>query len=104
VRGLESLAKELFLEINELLEYRERIAYSRTLEGRFFNLMGYGFAVYCVYKVVMTTINIILRRVGKIDPISRGLWIVNIILNCLDDGSLQHCLSNRRPTGNQIDE
>ena len=29
VRGLETLSTELFLEINELLEYQERIAYSR---------------------------------------------------------------------------
>ena len=56
MRGLEALSVELFLEVNELLEYRERIAFSRTLEGRFFNLLGYGFAAYCVYKVIMTTI------------------------------------------------
>jgi len=103
VRGLETLSAELFLEINELLEYQERIAFSQTYEGRLFNLFGYGFAVYCVYKVVMTTVNIILRRVGKIDPISRGIWIVNIVLNCIDDGSLRHCLSSGRPTANQID-
>lgn len=106
VRGLEALSVELFLEVNELLEYRERIAYSRTLEGRAFNVAGYGFAVYCMYKVVMTTINIILRRVGKIDPISRGIWIVNIVLACIEDGGFQHCLSDTRPSssGNQIDE
>jgi len=104
VRGLEQLSKELFLEINELLEYRERIAFSRTLEGRFFNSLGYAFAGYCIYKVVMTTINIVLRRVGKIDPISRGLWIVNILLNCLHDGTFQHCFSKDQPTGNHIDE
>lgn len=35
---------------------------------------------YCVYKIVMTTINIILRRVGKIDPISRALHIFILIM------------------------
>lgn len=80
VRGLQMVQKDLFLELSELLEYQQMLQFSKSLEGRFFNLIGYFFAGYCVYKIVMTTINIILRRVGKIDPISRGLHIFIMIM------------------------
>eukprot|EP00656_Telonema_subtile_P010715 TRINITY_DN15202_c0_g1_i2.p1 TRINITY_DN15202_c0_g1~~TRINITY_DN15202_c0_g1_i2.p1 ORF type:complete len:426 (+),score=87.12 TRINITY_DN15202_c0_g1_i2:102-1379(+) len=80
VRGLEMVQKDLFLELSELLEYQQMLKFSKSLEGRFFNLIGYFFAGYCVYKIVMTTINIILRRGGKIDPISRGLHIFILIM------------------------
>ena len=34
---------------------QERIAYSKTLKGRYFDLVGHFFSVYCVYKIFIVS-------------------------------------------------
>lgn len=76
--ALENFARELFLEIHHLrldkvstacaitfpfpllivddlrwLSLQERIRFSRTLQGKMYNLLGYFLAGYCVYKIIM---------------------------------------------------
>jgi hypothetical protein len=75
VQGLEDLSRELFVEINELRNEKARIVFSQTLQGRFYNFLGYFFSVYCVYKIFMATINIIFDRKVSMDPVSRGFDI-----------------------------
>lgn len=59
---------------------KERIAYSKTFKGKYFNFLGYFFSIYCVWKIFISTINIIFDRVGKVDPVTRGIEIaVNYI-------------------------
>nr|XP_048303074.1 Golgi pH regulator isoform X2 [Myodes glareolus] len=53
----------------------ERIEYSKTFKGKYFNFLGYFFSIYCVWKIFMATINIVLDRVGKTDPVTRGIEI-----------------------------
>lgn len=55
VAGLQEVCSALFLEVNEMKEERVAIRKSKTLKGRFFNLVGHGFVVYCVYKMVMVS-------------------------------------------------
>ncbi|KAI6652779.1 Golgi pH regulator-like [Oopsacas minuta] len=80
IKSLEELARQLFLETVELHSIRERMEFSKTLKGKYFNAVGYIFSAYCCYKLIMTTINILLQRVGKKDPISRTLEIMVIYL------------------------
>jgi hypothetical protein len=54
---------------------QERLQYSRTWEGRYFNVMGHFFSIYCIWKIFMATINIVFDRVGKVDPVTRGIEI-----------------------------
>ncbi|KAK7803128.1 hypothetical protein U0070_004167 [Myodes glareolus] len=54
---------------------QERIEYSKTFKGKYFNFLGYFFSIYCVWKIFMATINIVLDRVGKTDPVTRGIEI-----------------------------
>lgn len=49
--------------------------YSKTWQGRYFNVLGYFFSGYCVYKIIISTINIIFNRVGKEDPVTKGIRI-----------------------------
>lgn len=72
---LEELSRQLFLEVSDMHNMRERIEYSKTLKGRWYNFLGYFFSLYCSYKIFMATINIIFNRVGKKDPITRGFEI-----------------------------
>jgi len=45
---------------------------SKTIRGKLENLAGYGFVVYCTYKIIKCTVNIIFSLDPKKDPISRS--------------------------------
>lgn len=32
---------------------KERIEYSKTFQGKYFNFLGYFFSIYCVWKIFM---------------------------------------------------
>jgi len=74
-KHLEELSRQLFLETVDLHDAKSRIEYSKTLKGRYFNLLGYFFSGYCVIKIVLAIINIVFDRVGKLDPVTRGIEI-----------------------------
>lgn len=82
IAGLEEFRRELFSEINDLHLCKIAVAKSKTCKGRLFNLAGYFFSAYCVYKMVIASVNIVFRRVGTIDPISRILQF--LVLYILD--------------------
>ncbi|XP_072884949.1 Golgi pH regulator isoform X2 [Hemitrygon akajei] len=75
VDALEELSRHLFLETVDLHATKERFEYSKTFQGKYFNFLGYFFSIYCVWKIFMATINIVFDRVGKTDPVSRGIEI-----------------------------
>ncbi|KAH8355160.1 hypothetical protein KR093_007045, partial [Drosophila rubida] len=75
VYGLEELQRSVFLELSSLKNMEERQRWSQTLQGKYFNVIGHFFSVYCVYKIFMCCINIIFDRVGRKDPVTRGLEI-----------------------------
>ena len=72
----EELSRQLFLETVDLHATKERIEYSKTLKGKYFNILGYFFSLYCMWKIFMCTINIVFNRVGKKDPVTRGIEIL----------------------------
>ncbi|CAD5125669.1 DgyrCDS13871 [Dimorphilus gyrociliatus] len=73
--ALEELSRQLFLESVDLHNEQERIQYSTTFKGRYFNILGHFFSIYCCWKIFMATINIVFDRVGKVDPVTRGIEI-----------------------------
>ena len=77
VEVLEEVSRQLFLELVDLNDVRERMKYSRTLKGRYFDFLGHFFSVYCLYKIFMCIINILFDRVGRTDPITRGFEIAS---------------------------
>jgi hypothetical protein len=74
-KGLEELSRQLFLESVDLHNEQDRKEYLKTLKGKYFNILGHFFSIYCVWKIFMATINIVFDRVGKVDPVTRGLEI-----------------------------
>lgn len=95
---MEEISRQLFLEVHSLKNNQERQRWSRTLQGRFFNVMGHFFSIYCLWKIFIVSgsgekgggefnyvdfdflhfqcvINIIFDRVGKKDTVTRGLEI-----------------------------
>ena len=73
--AMDRLAEQLFLELHDLRAQLAQARYQQTLLGRYFNASGHVLMFYGVYRVVMAAANTALRRVGKIDPVTRTLQI-----------------------------
>lgn len=76
IKALEELSRHLFLDTHDLHNTLERTAWAKTWKGKYFNFLGYFFSLYCVWKIIMSTLNIMLQRVGKKDPVTRGMEIL----------------------------
>ena len=77
ITALETFASEQFIELNDLRLEMDRINFSRTWRGILYNLSGYFFSAYCIYKIVMSSLNILLDRRARNDPITIGLAIAS---------------------------
>ncbi|CAD1476794.1 unnamed protein product, partial [Heterotrigona itama] len=75
VTALEELSRQLFLEAHDIQNARERLEWAATWQGKYFNVLGYFFSVYCTWKIFISTINIVFDRVGKKDPVTRAIEI-----------------------------
>ncbi|CAI2355907.1 unnamed protein product [Caenorhabditis sp. 36 PRJEB53466] len=75
IKPLETLSRYLFLELVELENMLDRVAFSKTFLGMYFNVLGHFFSLYCMWKIFISLINIIFDRVGKVDPVTRMIEI-----------------------------
>ncbi|KAF7992164.1 hypothetical protein HCN44_001489 [Aphidius gifuensis] len=75
VSCLEELSRQLFLEAHDIQNARQRLKWAATWQGKYFNFLGYFFSIYCTWKIFISTINIVFDRVGKKDPVTRGIEI-----------------------------
>ncbi|CAH0547146.1 unnamed protein product [Brassicogethes aeneus] len=75
IEVLEEVSRQIFLEVHENRNMLERIEWSKTWKGIYFNFLGYIFSGYCLWKILICTINIVFDRVGKKDPVTRGIEI-----------------------------
>ncbi|TPX67885.1 hypothetical protein SpCBS45565_g03512 [Spizellomyces sp. 'palustris'] len=73
IKALETVMQQLFMDLDDLNSERERIKYSKTFKGHYFNILGYIFSAYCLWKVFTSTLNIVFNRVGGADPVTHGL-------------------------------
>ena len=46
-----------------------------VFQGKYFNFLGYFFSLYCIWKIFISTVNIVFDRVGRVDPITKGMEI-----------------------------
>ena len=90
VTALEELSRFLFLEAHEVQNALERIEWSKSCQGMYFNFLGYFFSLYCVWKIFISTVNIVFDRVGKMDPITKTF---DILVNWLGNKFLLFLLN-----------
>ncbi|KAJ3085524.1 Golgi pH regulator B [Quaeritorhiza haematococci] len=85
VQALEAVGQQLFVELDELHVERQRVIEARSLKGRFFNVMGYVFSVYCVWKIVTSTLNLLFQLFSRsassssssgVDPVTSTIRII----------------------------
>ena len=61
----EEIFSQLFSDLADLQAIQQRIEYSKTFKGKYFHVLGHFFSLYCVWKILISFINIIFNRVGK---------------------------------------
>eukprot|EP00928_Gymnodinium_smaydae_P099773 TRINITY_DN9618_c1_g1_i1.p1 TRINITY_DN9618_c1_g1~~TRINITY_DN9618_c1_g1_i1.p1 ORF type:complete len:519 (-),score=116.66 TRINITY_DN9618_c1_g1_i1:51-1607(-) len=88
VQALESFSRELFIELDELIRARLSEMKARTLTGRLLNVLGLLCSAICVYKIVMSSVNLLLRRglAQAEDPATR---LLNFLLAYLHFGDYE---------------
>ncbi|EGF80246.1 hypothetical protein BATDEDRAFT_11317 [Batrachochytrium dendrobatidis JAM81] len=76
IEAQELMLDSLFMDLDDLLVDKERLKEAKTLRGVFNNIFGYIFSVYCIFKTIMAAVNIMFRRQGETDPVTRTLDIL----------------------------
>ncbi|KAF4650517.1 Golgi pH regulator B [Perkinsus chesapeaki] len=75
IAALESMSTEMFGDLEQLTEERERVVYSTTCMGRFKNIWGWIMSAVCGYKIVTSTLNFINGKVAERSLIERLLRV-----------------------------
>ena len=73
IDALEPLVRELYIDLTELQAVKDRSDRGKRLWGKIKNLAGYFLSLYCLWKIIISFINIIFQRDQKRDPITNGL-------------------------------
>lgn len=76
VKAMEELSRQLYVEVVDLHNTKQRMVFSKTLKGRYFDFVGHIFSIYCMWKIFISSVNIIFDRVGKKDPITKSFEIL----------------------------
>ena len=78
IQALEAFSRELFLELDELIQFRLSELKARTRLGRLMNVLGRCCSAICVYKILMSSLNLLLRRgaAQAEDPATRLLQVL----------------------------
>eukprot|EP00438_Fugacium_kawagutii_P014579 Skav210157 [mRNA] locus=scaffold1811:28618:30363:+ [translate_table: standard] len=78
IQALEAFSRELFLELDELIQARLCELKARTRLGKVMNVLGRCCSAICVYKIFMSSVNLLLRRgsAQAEDPATRLLTIL----------------------------
>jgi TolA-binding protein len=53
ISSLEEFSRQMFLEVTELRQEKERVRFSRTWQGMLFDYSAYFFSGYCIYKIAI---------------------------------------------------
>ncbi|KAJ8662405.1 hypothetical protein O0I10_002099 [Lichtheimia ornata] len=93
IQQLEHLVEDMKADLSELTREHAKTQYSMTWRGRCWNVISHLFSLYCIYRLAVTTFNVILRRVGTTDPISRMLSVLISHFGISDTGYWSQQLS-----------
>lgn len=56
IQGLEALEYQMSKNLEVLRQRRDNARFATTLKGRVFAIIGHGFAVYCVFRIVSVSV------------------------------------------------
>ena len=75
VRALEEVRAFYHSDHAALLAGRGLQLRARTLRGRLTNSLGYLLSLFCLYKILTSAANVLLRRAARTDPASRAIQL-----------------------------
>ena len=81
LHGAQEMHNYLYLNLSQLYEWKRQMRFSRTLRGRLQNLLGHFMVCYCIYKMVMSSVNVVFHRRRTLDPITRSFLILAVFLD-----------------------
>ncbi|KAI8883005.1 hypothetical protein K501DRAFT_220172 [Backusella circina FSU 941] len=81
IEQLEGLVANMKSDLDELERGRAKSRFSSTLKGKIWSVIDTVFSVYCVYKFIVTLINVLLQR-NTTDPITNML---SMMISHFDD-------------------
>lgn len=58
------------------MSVQKRLDEANTFKGQYMNILGFVFSIYCVYKVIMSTVNIAFNRTGGSDPVTYSITLL----------------------------
>ncbi|EJF60185.1 hypothetical protein DICSQDRAFT_155930 [Dichomitus squalens LYAD-421 SS1] len=79
ISGLEALEYEMSRNLDVLKQRQADAKFSRTVAGRVFNWGGRVFAVYCIYRIFSSIINLILPRSPSSAPGEAGTTNADVV-------------------------
>lgn len=65
ISRFEEIHLQLSTDLVNLRAIQKRLEYAKTLEGKYFNVLGHFFSLYCIWKIFISFINIVFNRIGK---------------------------------------
>ncbi|KAI9030542.1 G protein-coupled receptor 89A [Hyaloraphidium curvatum] len=76
IAAMETFRDTMAADLDDMQAERKRTEEAKTLRGQYANVLGVLFSVYCVYKVVMSTVNIAFNRTGGSDPVTYAITLL----------------------------
>lgn len=76
--GYAQVSGGVFLAAQEAAERSTHTANIRSARGAIFGLYGVILAGYCVVKLLVTTVNLVLGRFSSVDPVTRALTLLGV--------------------------
>lgn len=73
LQGLEALEYQMSKDLEMLRQRRENARLATTLKGRVLAIMGHGFAIYCVFRIVSVSVDVSVERLRFIDNVSQSV-------------------------------
>ncbi|CAK58986.1 unnamed protein product (macronuclear) [Paramecium tetraurelia] len=76
LRQLKAIHSQLYDHFKDYIDEETRYYQSKSFYGKFLKRLAWIVLIYCIYKMIMSTINAIWGRKKSIDPISRILKVI----------------------------
>jgi hypothetical protein len=90
ISRFEEIYSQLSDDLIHIQAIQQRLEYAKTFKGKYYHVLGHFFSLYCIWKILISLINIIFNRVGKGKLIfsnsfsMKSLFVVDPVTNGID--------------------
>lgn len=73
ISNLELVVNNLQTEYENINYEHQLHVYSKTINGKLFQVLNHFLSIYCIYRIFSALFNIIFNRIGRADPVTVGI-------------------------------